>query len=282
MVWRKLDATERHDTDSDAVRAFGAYAPNARQRTLIRIGQATVLQRGKLRKVWTRLVQAQGMGKLDVRFRGAAYRLHGDRNLIECGLLLRPDYNGTDIDFLIEGAAADAGFVDIGSNIGLYSLPMALTAPRGTTLAIDANPKMVARLRWNAQATGVSNVNVVHAAVSDRLGSCDLSIRKDDLAIVAIDESAGGSIPMFTLLELVQRAGLTRIHGLKIDIEGHEDKALVPFLNDAPPALHPRRIVIERATRTHDYPGCVAVFERLGYKLVTRTTNNSLYRLDRA
>lgn len=282
MVWRKLDAAERHDIDPDTALAFGAYAPNALQRTLISIGQATVLQRGKLRKVWTRLIQALGKGKLDVRFRGGAYRLHGDRNLIECGLLLRPDYNRTDIDFLLGGAAADAGFVDIGSNIGLYSLPMALTAPQGKTLAVDANPKMVARLRWNARASDISNLNVVHAAVSDRSGSCDLNIRKDDLAIVAIDESSGGSIPMFALLELVKDAGLTRIHGLKIDIEGHEDKALVPFLNEAPPALHPQRIVIERATRTHDYPGCVAVFERLGYKLVTRTTNNSLYRLDRA
>lgn len=277
MVWRTLSANERSSEEADAAQPFGTYAPNALQRALIALGQATVLKRGAFRKHWTRLILALGRGKLDVFFRGGAYRLRGDHNLIEYGLLLNPRYNGVDIDFLIDGATAQSGFVDVGCNIGLYTLPMALSAPQGITLAIDANPKMVARLDWHAQASGAGHVQAVHSAVSDHAGVCDLSIRKDDLAIVAIDESGGGNIPMRTLLDLVQSAGLTSIHGLKIDIEGHEDKALVPFLDDAPDSLRPRRIVIEHPTMDSDYPGCAAAFERHGYRLVNRSRNNSLY-----
>lgn len=278
MAWRPLSANERTGDEADAKQPFGTYAPNTLQRALIAIGQATVLKRGAFRKHWTRLILALGAGKLDVFFRGGAYRVRGDHNLIEYGLLLNPRYNGVDIDFLTEGATPSSGFVDVGCNIGLYALPMALSAPQGITLAIDANPKMVARLDWHAQASRATNLRAVHAAVSDHAGVCDLSIRKDDLAIVAIDESGGGNIPMRTLLDLVQSAGLTSIHGLKIDIEGHEDKALVPFLDQAPDVLRPQRIVIEHPSMDSDYPACAAAFERHGYRLVTRTRNNSLYQ----
>ena len=71
----------------------------------------------------------------------------------------------------------------------------------------------------------------------------------------------------------------TRIDGLKIDIEGHEDKALAPFLDGGERSMLPRRIVIEHPEPDADYPGCAAAFARHGYELVGRTRNNSLYRL---
>lgn len=82
---------------------------------------------------------------------------------------------------------------------------------------------------------------------------------------------------MRPLLSIVQDVGLHRVDSLKIDIKGHEDAALVPFLQQAPEAYLPSRIVIERASPAGDYPGCAAEFERLGYKLIGRTPNNSMY-----
>jgi len=40
-----------------------------------------------------------------------------------------------------------------------------------------------------------------------------------------------------------------KYYGLKIDIEGHEDKALVPFLLNAPKTLLPNKIVIEQPSK---------------------------------
>lgn len=279
-VWRKVTDSEVSDTDSEAHVPFGTHAPNAVQRALIGLGRNTILRRGEFRGWMSRLILALGKGPLDIRFRGAAYRIRGESNLIEYALLLNPLYNAPDIEFLLEGAGEDACFLDIGANIGLYSQPLALAAPRGTTLAIDANPKMVARLRWNAKATGLGNLRAVHAAVSDTEGRGGLLIRKDDIAIVAVDETGSGSVPLRPLAALVAEARITAIHGLKIDIEGHEDKALVPFLDTAAPALLPRRIVIEHPEPDRDYPGCTAAFARHRYRLVRRTRNNSLYRLD--
>lgn len=279
-IWRPLTEKEMADAESDADLPFGHYAPTLAQAALIGLAKWTFLKRGALRAPLTRRILRMGAGKIDVRFRGAAYRLHGDDNLIEYGLLLNPAYNALDIDFLICGAAADANFIDAGANIGLYALPLALGAPAGRTIAIDANPRMANLLHWNADATGLTNLSMIHAGISDTEGRARLRIRKDDMAIVAIQKDAEGHIPIRTLASIVDQAGLTAIHGLKIDIEGHESKALVPFLDSAPRALLPRRIVIERPSSGNEYAGCSAAFDRHGYRLVQRTRNNSHYLLE--
>jgi FkbM family methyltransferase len=278
--WRSVTAMEQSTRDPFSSLPFGHFAPNALQRVLIGLCRASFLKRGVFRGSMTRLILALGRGPLDIRFRGAGYRIRGERNLIEYGLLLVPTYNGADIDFLLDGAPAEAGFVDIGCNIGLYALPLAAARPKGRVVCIDANPKMVTRILWNAAASELTNVAVVHAAVSDSDGRGDLVIRKDDVAIVAIKESASGDMPIRTLASILSEAGLTTIHGLKIDIEGNEDRALVPFLDACDSAALPRRIVIEHPEPDADYPGCTAAFARRGYRLVARTRNNSLYTLD--
>jgi FkbM family methyltransferase len=278
--WRKVTADEADVAAVAGQPPYGRFAPNAIQRALIAMARASILRRGVFRGAITRLVLALGRGKLDIRFRGAAFRLNGERNLIEYGLLLVPEYNRVDIDFLLDGAPEDASFVDLGCNIGLYSLPLAAARPRGRVLSIDANPRMIAQIDWNAAAGGQTNLVFVHAAVSDREGTADLVIRKDDVAIVAVEEHEGGAMPVLTLASIIAKAGLTRIDGLKIDIEGHEDRALVPFLNTCPASLLPKRIVIEKAGDAIDYPGCTSAFARRGYALQTRTRNNSLSLLD--
>jgi FkbM family methyltransferase len=260
---------------------FGQFAANRLQSALIGLARATPLRRGMFRGPLARLIMRLTGTPLDINFRACAYRLHNNSNLIEYGLMLVPEYNAADIDFLIEGAAPGSNFVDIGSNIGLYALPCAKAAGRdGVLIAIDANPQMAQALAWNASASGLANVRMFACAVSDNDGHGDLMIRKDDVAIVSLVESADGSVQVRTLASIIAEAGITSIRGLKIDIEGHEDKALVPFLNGAPQALLPKRIVIEHPAPDDDYPGCKAVFALRGYRLTGRSRNNSFYLLE--
>lgn len=259
---------------------YGRYRPNLVQRVLIALGRHSFMKRGVFRGTLTKLIFGLGRGPLDIVFRGARYRIRHQNNLIEYGLLLVPDYNAEDIDFLLDGASEAANFVDLGSNIGLYALPLAVACRTGRVVAVDANAKMVEELLWNAEATGLSNLTVVHAAVSDAEGRADLLIRKDDLAIVSVEESATGPVPMRKLAAVLAEAGLDAVYGLKIDIEGHEDRALVPFLDESPAHLMPHRIVIEHPEADTDYPGCAAAFARNGYRLVGRSNNNSFYLRD--
>jgi FkbM family methyltransferase len=258
--------------------AFGTYAPGGWQRFLIGLAKKTVLHRGLFRDFMTRLIMGDEGRPMDVLFRGCAYRLLGQNNLIEYGILLHPKYNGADIDFLLEGAPADANFLDIGSNIGLYTLPLAKAAgSNGMVVAIDANPLMAHTLMWNAAASGIANIQMFACAVSDREGRGDLVVRKDDIAIVNLVEKDDGAVPVRTLASIIAQSGIGSIYGLKIDIEGHEDKALVPYFETAPESMLPQRIVIEHPEPEQDYPGCEKVFAAKGYKLTGRSRNNSFY-----
>ena len=277
--WEPLPQERWNATRVENDAALHACPPNRLQRLVIGLANHSFLKRGTFRATMARLIFAIGGGRpLDIAFRGAMFRLSGTRNLIEYGILLNPDYNRQDIDFLCGASGQDGVFVDIGSNIGLYSLPLAVHAGRtGRVIAIDANPLMADRLSLNARLSHLSNVTAIASAVSDREGSGMLAVRDNDDAIVALQETEDGPIRVSTLAALLERQGVTRLDGLKIDIEGHEDKALPPFLDAADDALRPRRIVIERAHPDYDYPKCVEAFQRHGYRLVGRTRNNSLY-----
>lgn len=277
-VWQKLQAG-KNGTSVDLLNApWGTYPPTFIQKLIILLTHKTILQRGALRKAMTKVIMSLSR-PLDISFRGCNYRIEGRDNLIERGILTRPKYNDLEISFLEEPLRNGGVAIDIGCNIGLYALPLAKSAgPNGTVLAIDANPRMIELLEFNSRASGLENIVGLSVAVGSVEARADLEIRKGDSAIVRVQESDTGAIEMKPLISIVKDAGIQRVDSLKIDIEGHEDAALVPYLQTCPEELLPSRIVIERAAKTHDYPGCAAEFERLGFRLVGQTKNNSMYQ----
>ena len=255
---------------------WGTHMPRPLQSMLISAMRNSILQRGKLRHLMTRWIS--GMGQpLDITFRDLKFRIAGQNNLIETGILARPSYNATEIDFLSEGMGPGAAAVDIGCNIGLYTLPLARAG--GRVVAIDANAAMIDHLNFHLAANDLHNVSPLNLAVGAGPGRVDLRIHRDDLAIVAVQEAADGAVEMRDLLTIVTEQGLDRIDALKIDIEGHEDAALVPFFETAPEHLWPRRVVIEFLP-PDDYPGAARAMRDRGYRLVGRTRNNSMYARD--
>lgn len=278
---RLLSETEQTVIDRDEELPFGHFTPDRLQAALIALAKNTPLHRGAFRRRMTKLITGSPARMLDVRFRGCAYRLRDPGNLIENGILLHPRYNAADIDFLLEGVGPGGTFVDIGANIGLYTLPLAKRiGENGKVIAIDANPLMARRLRWNAAASALGNISVFPCAVSDHEGSGSLSIHKDDAAIVSLEDDIEGSIPIRTLPSILAEARVEHIDGLKIDIEGHEDRVLAPFIETCEPALLPGRIVIEHLPGNVDYPTCATAFAKRGYRLAGRSRNNSFYLRD--
>jgi len=276
-IWRILSNDEQTATNKYNHIKFGTFAPSYLQKIFIFIGQNSFLKRGLFRRRYSRMIFSLRKGPLDIYFRKCAYRLFGENNLIEYGILLDKKYNCLDLEFLLEGANLDSNFVDLGSNIGLYSQPLALASPNGIILSIDANPLMKSRLLFNIKASAIKNIQFVLSAVSNKIGKGSLKIRKDDIAIVAVDETIESDIKINTLENIIKENNLKSIYGLKIDIEGHEDKALVPFLLKTTEALLPKKIVIEKLSKYSDYPECTLAFDKLNYNLISRSKNNSFY-----
>ena len=271
---RAMAADEQAVRDDVLNDPFGRHRPNGLQSALIALARATPLRRGRMRHVTSQWIYRFGR-PLDIERMGCNFRISNRDNLIEYGLLLNDGYNGDEIAFLSEPLGPSAVALDIGSNIGLYTLPMAKTGAR--VISIDANPVMAAQLRFNLTASDLPDDDVINVAVGDGDGMASLEIRRDDVAMVNIvADDSGGQIPIRPLEKILAEKGVTRIDSLKIDIEGFEDKALAPYLAQAEGDMIPRRIVIERAG-PQDYPACFEQFERLGYVLHGRTRNNSMY-----
>ena len=71
-------------------------------------------------------------------------------------------------------------------------------------------------------------------------------------------------------------AGVARVDALKIDIEGFEDRALIPFFKEAPQSLWPRAVVIEHLSREEWKQDCVADMLARGYVETGKTRSNTL------
>ena len=197
---------------------------------------------------------------------------------MQFGLLANTEYNFHDIEFLLNGSDLNSNFVDVGANIGLYCQLLVRSAPKGQVIAIDANPLMIKQLNFNAEASKLTNLKIIFSAVSNKTGYGSLTIRNEDDAIVAINEKNNDGIPIRTLRDILAESKIGKVYGLKIDVEGHEDLALAPFLLSAGVNELPTKIVIEHVNQ-EDYPACKDAFKKLNYKLVGKSKNNSFYEL---
>ena len=280
-IWRSLTSAELKKFEQINQDKFGTFSPTLLQKFLILIAKKSFFKRGHLRRLIAYLTYAGRKKPLDIFFRECAYRLHYERrNHIQDGLLVNPQYNYDDIEFLLKGSDKNSNFIDIGANIGLYCQPLARNSPKGQVIAIDANPTIIKQLEFNIKASNLNNIKTIFSAVSNKTGFGSLNIRNDDDAIVALNEKINDGIPVTTLRKLLDENKIKNIYGLKIDVEGHEDRALAPFLLSAKKHQLPHKIVIEHGNY-QDYPECIKAFNKLNYRLAGRSKNNSFYELSK-
>lgn len=240
-----------------------------------------------IRNRLTRRHDGRGMRQLE--WGGVRWRLALDE-LVESAIFFYPQlYNRDELDFLRDALAPGDVFVDLGSNIGFYTLLLAArVGPDGRCLAVDADPETAQRLRDSARANGMAHVQVVAKAVSDRTGTARFAIRRDGVrgssGIVGGGETAGAGddhieVATDTLRNILTAAGIERVAAMKADLEGHEYPAIAGFLREAPRSLWPRAIVIEHLFESGTESAVGALLEH-GYVLVRRTAENSCLRLD--
>ncbi len=222
---------------------------------------------------------------VDTEVSGLRLRLLSRGNYSERRQLYEPQFfDCEEIDWLCARLAGGGTFLDIGANVGLYSLHVARRCGPGVrVLAVEPVPELAARMRFNAQTNGLA-ITAVACALSDRRGSAELKLGAQSGASSLGDGPAGArtlTVPLLPLLELLHEQAIGEVTALKIDVEGHEPQVLEPFLASAPRSLWPQAIVIEH---TGDGSGLLTRLCAPGrYREVQRTRRNALLlRDDRA
>jgi len=261
---------------------FGAFTPNAAQKTVISLAQRTRLKRGAFRPMLSRLVNLLRAGPVDVQYQGASFRFYHQASATERGALFNPDYNIEELDFLRAHTPAGGVFVDVGANVGTYAMPLARhVGANGKVIAVEPHPVMVARFAFNQAASGSGNVALIAAAAGDADGELMIETDHENYGASHVypDASARSDairVPAMRLLRILQDRNVEQIDSLKIDVEGYEDRVLVGFFRDAPPALWPRAIAIEHLSRDDWVDDCLADMLTRGYTEAGRTRSNTL------
>lgn len=228
---------------------------------------------------------------LDVERWRLRMRLHPRDNGCEKNLLFTPQmYEPPEREELAReiGRVTAAGrpfvFVDIGANVGLFSLFVAATARMARILAIEPEPGNFARLAFNIAANPGVPITPLALALGDGEGTASIVLNRRDRGgtRVAADgcEAQGVEVRRRPLLAVLEDAGMRRIDALKIDVEGAEDTVLVPFFRDAPAELWPGLIVIEDSSSEWS-SDLFALLAAKGYEVSSRTRQNVMLRLRR-
>jgi FkbM family methyltransferase len=259
---------------------FGAFAPNAAQAAIIRLAHGSRLKRGAFRPWLSRLVNLLRAGPVDVAYQGGSFRFYHQASATERGALFNPDYNLEELSFLRTHLASDGVFVDIGANVGTYALSLARdVGVNGTVIAVEPHPVTHARLAFNNKASGYTQTRLVAAAVSDSDGEVLIETDGDNLGASHIVTGAATrdaiKVPALRLQRILDEAAVSKVDALKIDIEGFEDRALVPFFKQTPPTLWPRAVVIEHLSRSEWQQDCIADMLTRGYAEAGRTRSNT-------
>lgn len=68
--------------------------------------------------------------------------------------------------------------LDLGANVGIFSLLMAKKFPRAEIIAVEPEEENIKTLRENIKLNSIDNIIVVEAAISDQKGEALLQINR--------------------------------------------------------------------------------------------------------
>ena len=265
---------------------FGAFAPRGYLARIIawtRAAPDSFLGRKfayALRRLGLRSLDGQ---PVDVESLGARMRLYPDGNVCEKRVLFTPQFfDLIERDLLAERLREGFRFIDIGANIGAYSLFVAAKAgPGARILAVEPQPEVFARLAYNIAQNPFGTVKAIACALADKPGELTLFLdaaNRGESSVRILRSSSGSTVrvPATTLLALVESEGYERLDAIKLDVEGAEDLILEPFLRDAPEALWPGFIIIEDS-RERWQIDLIALLGQKGYSLIAQTRLNLVF-----
>ena len=166
------------------------------------------------------------------RFGGARFPCDpGDRGIPPVVALNFGSYEAKDFGMLLALVPRGGTFVDVGANIGWYSVHVAVADKTSRAIAVEPIPSSFRWLSAALTANSLANVTAVNAAVGEERGELTLFVDATISGAASAAPSTGTAgleritCPVMTVDDLVQDHG-GRADVLKLDIEGGELFAL--------------------------------------------------------
>lgn len=255
--------------------AWGRYKPSGMAALALAALKHGVI-RGKLKKPFYRFIGRYGEVH-DVEHNGIKLRCHLADNATERAFLAR-GARSRGLLLVLRSLKLGNTFVDVGANCGVFSAYAAREiGPDGRVISIEPNPVLVSRLRFNVAANGFRNVTIIESALGEGSEAISLRVPASNFgAATIVGGTSGMPVRMMTMAAAMQAAEVHHIDVLKIDVEGYEDRVLLPYLHSMPRAVWPKRVLIETVHASSWRTDCVAALENVGYRETWRDGHDSL------
>ncbi|MSR67569.1 FkbM family methyltransferase [Candidatus Peribacteria bacterium] len=165
--------------------------------------------------------------------------------------------------------------VDIGANIGVFTLFAAWKAPQSRIIAVEAEPSNAACAKKNVEQNNLENrVTVTPKACGKKNGTLELFLSTRNSGGNSMFEYAKGSpkitVPMISLQELFQEQKIETCDYLKLDCEGAEYDILYALPESTMSRI--RFMAIEyhhfSSERTHQPEALRAFLEQRGFDVI--------------
>lgn len=230
-------------------------------------------------------IRRKHRGPYDIRVDGLNFRTYPaenycDRVLFGAGRLPEPAERRLLEPYIRPGM----NFVDVGANIGTYALWVAgLAGPSARALALEPHPRTFAKLSFNIAANSARNVVALDLGAGEESALVQLYFdgggnvgQSSMLAAGAGGAARPRDVRIEPLPDLLAAEGFTTIDLLKIDVEGYEDRALLPLFTKGPAMLWPAALLIETVQRDLWETDCIAFLTERGYRQAGATAQNLL------
>lgn len=203
----------------------------------------------KLAFVLRKPVKNRTQAVYDREIWGLKLRLAARGNLTEQRWLTMPNFHDVpEREALAAALHHGAVFLDIGANAGFYTFWALSQRHAGLrVIAVEPTEVMLERMRHNLAANNLTSaVTLCACAVTPTPGEVVIEEHAGNIGETSISsEGAGRRVPGWTLLEILQSTGVSRVDVMKIDIEGFEVPVLEAFFKTAPRSLWPRWVIGE-------------------------------------
>jgi FkbM family methyltransferase len=195
---------------------------------------------------WDSAVKAERSFLLKHLFRDTHIKCYTDSNL--CKMIYMDQFESEEIDFVKKGLKEGDVFVDIGSNIGIFSLVASqIVGKNGKVIAFEPTPETFKRLEENISLNNIFNIDAFQLGISNSKKDEILSISQEgfDAWNSFTKPSKGERFNKVTIktdsldnlateIEYLSKASL-----IKIDVEGWESMVIsgaenLLTKNDAP------------------------------------------------
>jgi FkbM family methyltransferase len=205
-------------------------------------------------------------------------------------ILVKPDWEEKEREFMTKlnlNYNNNAVVMDIGANIGIYTILLSHIYPKAKIIAIEASPTIFEMLRSNCKLNNLlfpsgSNVLLINKAISDKDDITTEFYEKHSMStmlkefltnlsstiLTNQDELNRRVVRTITIDNLVETIGVNEISLLKIDVEGAEVLALKGAIKTLTHKKIKNMVIEYHSLENYNYIVKLLEEKELGYTIV--------------